>query len=104
MQNRAKRFVYKSDGIPGPTAYDPKIRTKKCPKMDPTPIPGKGKVYMCRVPYSLDAHGPSVPTHIDLNGYDITRGDHLVKVPPDDRDTTLGPAYYDVPAVKLSQI
>lgn len=102
MQNKAKRFVYKVDDIPGPTAYDPKIQTKKSPKFDPTPIPGKGKLYVCRVPYTSGAHGPSIPTHIDENGYDIVRGNRLVKVPPTDYDYTLGPAYYDVPSVMFS--
>lgn len=98
MQNRAKRFVYKADDTPGPMAYDPKIMTKKCPKLDPTPIPGKGKLYMCRMPYSAGANGPSVPTHIDENGYDIMYG-RLVKVLPDGHDRTLGPAFYNVPPV-----
>lgn len=53
MQKKAKRFVYKADGTPGPTAYDPKIRSKKCVKLDPRPIPGKGRLYVCRVPYSI---------------------------------------------------
>lgn len=100
MRNKAKRFIYKNDGTPGPTAYDPKIRTKKCPKLDPTPIAGKGKLYMCRVPYSAGPEGPSVPTHIDENGYDITMEDQLIKVPPNYHDRSLGPAFYDVPPVK----
>lgn len=100
MQNKAKRFVYKVDDTPGPMAYDPKIRTKKCPKLDPTPIPGKGKLYMCRVPYSTDANGPSIPSRIDENGYEVVNG-RVVKVPPDDRDHTLGPAFYDVPPVNF---
>lgn len=100
MQNRAKRFVYKADNTPGPTAYDPKIRTKKCPRLDPTPIPGKGKLYMCRVPYSVDPKGPSIPTHIDENGYDVMEGSRLVKVPADYHDRTIGPAFYNVPPVK----
>lgn len=98
MKNKAKRFVYKASDTPGPMAYDPKIRSKKCPKIDPTPISGKGKLYMCRVPYSSDVKGPSVPTRIDENGYDIASGT-LIKVAPNDYDNTLGPAFYKVPRV-----
>lgn len=101
MRNKAERFVYKCDDTPGPTVYKPKVMTRKCLKLDPTPIPGKGKLYMCRVPYTVCAKGPSVPSDIDKNGYDTMWGNYLIKVPPDDCDLTLGPAFYKVPTVNL---
>lgn len=85
--------------MPGPADYDPKKPAKKTPRLDPTPIPGKGRLYMCRTPYTHGISAPSIPTRIDENGYTVNTNGDILKALPDDHDTTLGPAYYDAPQV-----
>ncbi|KAJ8977156.1 hypothetical protein NQ317_015479 [Molorchus minor] len=93
-RNKAERFIYDDSCTPGPANYNAKL--PKCNRIDPTPIPGKGRLYACRVPYTIQASAPSVPTKIDANGYEIDEDDNIVKIPPDEHDRTMGPAYYHV--------
>lgn len=100
MRNKALRFGYKKeDDTPGPADYDPKIRTRKTPRPDLTVPPGKGRLYVCKTPYTYGVSPPSIPTHIDENGYTIDAQGDIRKVPADDHDCTLGPAFYAVSTV-----
>lgn len=99
LRNKAQRFVYKGADTPGPTDYDVKT-SGKCKLIDPTPIPGMGKLYLCKVPMTCGTSAPSIPTHIDENGYDIDQNNLLIKMPADFRDNNIGPATYDVPNVR----
>lgn len=98
MRNKAIRLKYAKGDMPGPADYDPKKIEKGC-KYKPPPCHGKGKLFVCRVPYTVFASAPSVPTHIDENGYDVDEYGNLNKCPPDPHDSTLGPAFYRVPRV-----
>lgn len=98
MQNKAERFRHSIEDSPGPADYDPrKPENKKY--LDPTPIPGKGRLYVCRTPYTLQASAPSIPTRLDENGYYIDEDDCLVKIPANLRDENIGPGSYDLPSV-----
>ncbi|KAF2881635.1 hypothetical protein ILUMI_24492 [Ignelater luminosus] len=96
LRNKAIRLRYPKGDTPGPADYDPKKIEKGC-KYKPPLCHGKGKLFVCRVPYTVFASSPSVPTHIDENGYNVDEYGNLVKCPPDPHDRTLGPAFYDVP-------
>ena len=80
----------KSDSVP-------KNDEKKCQCQNV----GVGKLYLCPPPRLNLVVGPSVPTRIDENGYDFTEHGDLVKVPPDEHDNSLGPAFYDVKYVRV---
>ncbi|KAK5645626.1 hypothetical protein RI129_004090 [Pyrocoelia pectoralis] len=86
----AKRLKYNKDDAPGPCDYDPEVT------IFPRQV-GVGRVYLCRVPYSVSAKGPSVPSHLDENGYDIDDDGNLIKLPANVYDTSRGPARYNVP-------
>ncbi|XP_069669401.1 sperm-tail PG-rich repeat-containing protein 2-like [Periplaneta americana] len=55
----------------------------------------RGKIYVGRVTFDERGSAPSVPTKIDANGYKPASNGTFVKVPPDDNDQTLGPAFYN---------
>nr|XP_022901360.1 sperm-tail PG-rich repeat-containing protein 2-like [Onthophagus taurus] len=93
LRNRAKRGENFFDLGPGPSDYDPKL-LKRQPAPDPRP-PCRGRLYLCTPP-KAELTVPSIPTKIDENGYYIDDNGVVVKNPPDEHDTTLGPAYYDV--------
>ncbi|KAB0797255.1 hypothetical protein PPYR_08249 [Photinus pyralis] len=86
----AKRLKYSEEDSPGPCDYE--LEVTEFPRQV-----GVGKLYLCRVPYSLTAKGPSVPSHLDENGYDIDNHGNLIKIPPNIYDTSRGPAKYNVP-------
>ncbi|KAJ8958928.1 hypothetical protein NQ318_019698 [Aromia moschata] len=97
-RNRAQRFVYQESDTPGPSDYDAK--PPKCVQVDPRPIPGKGRLYACRVPFTIHASAPSIPTEVDANGYDLDEDGNIVKIPLDERDKSIGPAYYKMVSEK----
>lgn len=98
MKSKAKRFVYKESDTPGPADYDVK-KPAKCKFIDQTPIPGMGKLYVCKVPLTVGVSAPAIPTHLDENGYDIDENNLLIKIPANSRHGNIGPTSYDVPNV-----
>ncbi|XP_018568558.1 sperm-tail PG-rich repeat-containing protein 2-like [Anoplophora glabripennis] len=92
-RNRAPRFVTKESDTPSPGDYDSKIEIK-CKRTIPCGVRPK-KLYVCRIPFSVKGSAPSMP--IDSYGYNLTRNESLIKIPPKELDLTLGPAYYQVP-------
>lgn len=76
FQNRAKRFVYKTDNFCSPPRFD---NIKKKLQLNTN----KAKLYVCPVPHSIGVIAPSIPTQSDENGYDIDQNGTLVKVPQD---------------------
>ncbi|XP_017778545.1 PREDICTED: sperm-tail PG-rich repeat-containing protein 2-like [Nicrophorus vespilloides] len=96
LRNKAIRETKVLSDSPGPGTYDPKPIRKKIPKvLSKTAFKGR-RLYVCPVPYALEDYGPSIPTRIDENGYDINENDKLEKIPANKHDTTMGPAYYKV--------
>ncbi|KAL3281291.1 hypothetical protein HHI36_004504 [Cryptolaemus montrouzieri] len=95
LRNKAKRFVYKFSDVPPPGTYDPKLPGKrKQPSNEPPP--GKGRVYFCKVPYSIMGSAPSIPTKRDANGYDIGYLGKLIKNESKSSKTFVGPATYNI--------
>nr|XP_023024471.1 sperm-tail PG-rich repeat-containing protein 2-like [Leptinotarsa decemlineata] len=92
-RNTAERFVSTINDNPGPGEYDPK--RPKCSSDISRPI-GRGRLYVCRMPYTLKGTGPSVPTKINANGYFVNESGDTIPLPPDCHDTSLGPAFYNV--------
>ncbi|XP_057671943.1 sperm-tail PG-rich repeat-containing protein 2-like [Diorhabda carinulata] len=81
---------------PGPAAHE--VKPVKC-YTQADRIADKQvlrKLYACRVPYTLVGTGPSIPTKINENGYDVGPYGDVTPIPPTDHDTTLGPARYSV--------
>ncbi|XP_018318872.1 sperm-tail PG-rich repeat-containing protein 2-like [Agrilus planipennis] len=95
----AERKTIVKTRAPGPGDYEPKINVCRAVRE----IKGKGRVYLCRVPYSHEIGTPSIPTRINENGYNIING-RLDRIPPDDYDETIGPAFYCVPSVRIATI
>lgn len=98
-QYTGRRFPYREAvwDNPSPTAYDPKIQTKKCRPVERKR--GVGNLFLCPVPMTYGESAPSIPTKIDENGYLIGEDEELIKIPPTEHDQSLGPAYYEVPQV-----
>lgn len=98
MRNKAKRFVYKHSDVPPPGTYDPKIPGKRKPPSS-APPPGKGRVYLCKVPYSSLGSSPSIPTKRDAYGYEIGENGKIIKnvIPPKKQE--VGPSSYYIKVV-----
>lgn len=62
---------------------------------------GKGKLYLCKVLLGTKNTGPSIPTKVNQNGYWIDSKGNLFRMPPDDHDMSLGPAFYRLNEVSL---
>ncbi|XP_045471625.1 sperm-tail PG-rich repeat-containing protein 2-like isoform X2 [Harmonia axyridis] len=93
LRNKAKRFVYKPSDVPPPGTYDPKIPGKRKQPSN-VPPPGKGRIFLCNVPYSFLGSSPSIPTKRDAYGYEIGENGRIIKnnVPPSKRG--VGPSTY----------
>ncbi|KAF5281561.1 hypothetical protein FQA39_LY05096 [Lamprigera yunnana] len=89
----AQRTKLEED-TPGPASYNgtDKRSCKRIPRYR-----GKGKLYVCKVPFTVGISTPSCPTRIDENGYDVDEFGNLYKVPPTQYDPSEGPACYNVP-------
>ncbi|KAF5303019.1 hypothetical protein FQR65_LT08348 [Abscondita terminalis] len=96
----AKRSKPNKNNTPGPANYDAKPREKGC-KCSP-PLHGKGRLYLCRVPFTNTISAPSVPTRIDQNGYNVDQFGNTVKNPATVYDISRGPAYYNIPRKDLN--
>ncbi|PSN52952.1 hypothetical protein C0J52_03616 [Blattella germanica] len=88
------RFKYMIEDLPGPGDYE--IPAAEKPICEPCGKKSckRGKLHVGRVPYDLRGKGPSVPSKNDRNGFTRTPYGTVVKIPPDDHDETLGPAFY----------
>ncbi|KAK9870626.1 hypothetical protein WA026_008188 [Henosepilachna vigintioctopunctata] len=95
LQNKAKRFVYKISDTPPPGTYNPKIPEKRKQPSNVVP-PGKGRIYYCRVPYSLLGSAPSIPTKKEADGYDIRPDGRLIKNQVVFKEKSIGPSTYHV--------
>ncbi|CAH1118028.1 unnamed protein product [Phaedon cochleariae] len=91
-RNKAPRFTYSGADSPGPGAYDPEPEPPLCPEGFKRP-PSRGRLYVCRVPYTLKGCGPSVPTKINENGYLLNAEGDVVAIPPTEKE---GAAFYDI--------
>lgn len=105
MQNRAPRVTFaqttsnKKEFPKEDFEKDEELIKQKSTTLKPPPRRTR-KLYVCKVPFYNDVKGPSVPSHMDDNGYTVDENDKLIKNPPDVVDTTLGPARYCVNQVK----
>lgn len=103
IRNKSQRFVYDPCTGPGPGDYDPKYIEKGC-KVPPPKCHGKGKLYVCRVPYSVKVVGPSIPGHGDEDGYDMDAEGDLVKMTRPRCKCPVGPNSYYLPSVSVYKL
>ncbi|XP_044752621.1 sperm-tail PG-rich repeat-containing protein 2-like [Coccinella septempunctata] len=93
LRNKAKRFVYKHSDVPPPGTYDPKLPGKRKQPSN-IPPPGKGRIYLCNVPYSSLGSSPSIPTKRDAYGYKIGENGSIIKNIVPRRQKEVGPSTY----------
>ena len=108
LENTTRSRVAGASFEPGPGDYSDYLQSPRVPAATisskcskPQPTGRLRKLYVCPVPYSLEARGPSIPTKLDENGYEIDENNKLKKLPPYICDTSLGPAYYCVRLVSV---
>lgn len=98
MNSRTRRFPAPSFITPGPGAYnvtqpvDNPVVTLQAPNVEPSVAPSP----YFRITYARQSTAPSIPIPGKSYGYEETDTGGLVPQAPPDKDSSIGPAYYNV--------
>ncbi|XP_014675211.1 PREDICTED: sperm-tail PG-rich repeat-containing protein 2-like [Priapulus caudatus] len=101
LSNRGKRFADRLSDAPGPGAYrlsrwgDRGAAADVGAQQEAVADAG-GRLIKSHIIYDVRGQPPSVPSPGQANGYDESEFGLLQKSRADEKDTTMGPAYYNV--------
>ncbi|XP_058049100.1 sperm-tail PG-rich repeat-containing protein 2 [Ahaetulla prasina] len=96
-QNKEKRFKFIVNDTPGPGTYcqPPSLSPEDSKTKRQLKMPSARKIAGC-IKYFRKSEAPSIPSQGQAFGYEEAEDGTLIKFSQPVRDTTLGPAYYQV--------
>ncbi|ETE64517.1 hypothetical protein L345_09714, partial [Ophiophagus hannah] len=94
-QNKEKRFTFTVNDTPGPGTYcqPPSLSPEDSKTKRQLKVPSARKIAGC-IKYFRKSEAPSIPSQGQAFGYEEAEDGTLIKFNQPERDTTLGPAYY----------